>query len=289
MLVTPLAAESMGARSMATWVETRDCRIIIDPWLEELPLRFGLEPHPVELWYTEKLQSRIRLFLRKAEVIIITRYDHATLSLLSPEMCKDRTIFMRNPNQHTNLEHRNTVFEFIKENRSPASEISFVEGRLLKLGKTKLHFSTSVEGVPGAGKGYVMPLAIEDRKQCFFYSSEIAGHFGSHLKQFFTRMEPDTCLLDGPETTWRKHGRELGDLDGLIQEYMELMLAGPLKVLITDHHLLRDINWRLKATRMFKMAEKSRLVIKTAAEFRGEENNLLEARRDQLYEVEPPK
>ncbi|MBN2415197.1 hypothetical protein JXO52_05120 [bacterium] len=289
MLITPLAAESMGGRSMATSIETGDCRVIIDPWLQEAPLRFGLGPHPVEIWHAEKLKSRIRLFLRSADVVIVTHYDAATFSLLTPDICRGKTIFMRNPNQNTAPQYRNTIFEFSEKIRRVADELAFVDGRSLKRGKTKLHFSLSVPGTPETLPDFVMPVSIRDRKQTFFYSSETAGSLDRQAERFFREEKPHTCYLDGPETTWRKDGGELGALDQLIKRYMELLLSSLVQVLVIDHHLMRDIHWREKAKLMFKMAEKSALAIKTAAEFRGDENNLLEARRDQLYEIEPPK
>lgn len=288
MLITPLAAESMGARSTATWIETGDCRIIIDPWLQEAPLRFGLAPHPVETWHAEKLKSRIRLFLRSADVVIVTHFEATSFSLLTPDMCRGKTIFMRNPNQHTATGYRNMIFEFTERIRRFAGDLTFVDGRSLKRGKTKLHFSLSVAGDPESQPDFVMPVAIHDRKQTFLYTSEVAGSLDEPAERFFRKEKPHTCYFDGPETTWRKDGRELGALDEIIRRYMELMLSNALQVLIIDHHLTRDIHWRNKAKLMFKMAENSSLTIKTAAEFRGDENNLLEARRDQLYEIEPP-
>ena len=45
--IIPLAAESLGVRSMCTYVETPDLRILIDPGVSLGP-RFGLLPHPKE-------------------------------------------------------------------------------------------------------------------------------------------------------------------------------------------------------------------------------------------------
>lgn len=44
----PLAAESFGARSMCTYVETRDVKILLDAGVSLRPKRFGLPPHPLE-------------------------------------------------------------------------------------------------------------------------------------------------------------------------------------------------------------------------------------------------
>ena len=58
MKITPLAADSMGTRSMATFVETGDCRILIDPGAELGPMRYGLAPHPLELYCLDKHLER---------------------------------------------------------------------------------------------------------------------------------------------------------------------------------------------------------------------------------------
>jgi len=48
MKITPLAADSLGARSMATIVETPDVSVLIDPSVRLGPFRYDLRPHPTE-------------------------------------------------------------------------------------------------------------------------------------------------------------------------------------------------------------------------------------------------
>ena len=48
MRVIPLAADSLGVRSMATYVEAGALRLLIDPGAALAPLRFGLGPTPDE-------------------------------------------------------------------------------------------------------------------------------------------------------------------------------------------------------------------------------------------------
>ncbi len=48
MKITPLAADSLGARSMVTFVETRDVSVLIDPSVRLGPRRYELPPHPLE-------------------------------------------------------------------------------------------------------------------------------------------------------------------------------------------------------------------------------------------------
>ena len=44
--IVPLAFDSFGVRSMATFVETDDLKVLIDPGVALAPVRYGLEPHP---------------------------------------------------------------------------------------------------------------------------------------------------------------------------------------------------------------------------------------------------
>ena len=48
MRIVPLAADSLGARSMATFVETRDVSVLVDPSVRLAPVRYDLPPHPLE-------------------------------------------------------------------------------------------------------------------------------------------------------------------------------------------------------------------------------------------------
>ena len=48
MRVIPLAAESLGVRSMATYVEVADTAILIDPGATLAPARYGLPPAEAE-------------------------------------------------------------------------------------------------------------------------------------------------------------------------------------------------------------------------------------------------
>ena len=75
----PLAAESLGVRSMCTYVETPDITVLIDPGVS-LGQRFGLLPHPREYRAITDCRARIRDFASKAEVITISHYhfDHIT-------------------------------------------------------------------------------------------------------------------------------------------------------------------------------------------------------------------
>jgi len=49
MEIVPLAFDSMGTRSMATFVRTGDTSLVIDPGVALAPARYGLPPHKKEI------------------------------------------------------------------------------------------------------------------------------------------------------------------------------------------------------------------------------------------------
>jgi len=55
-----------------------------------------------------------------------------------------------------------------------------------------------------------------------------------------------------------------------------------------EHHLLRQEDWREQARPVFEAAVKAGDSVLTAAEFLKKENMLLECKRKQLFEAEPP-
>lgn len=64
MKVIPLAFESMGVRSMATFVET-DQKILIDPGTSIAPKRFGYPPYKTEFEAYIRLESEFKNMQKK--------------------------------------------------------------------------------------------------------------------------------------------------------------------------------------------------------------------------------
>lgn len=60
-----LASESMGARSMSTFLKSTNLSMIIDPGVELAPKRFNLPPHQIEINKKEELWLKIEKYLKK--------------------------------------------------------------------------------------------------------------------------------------------------------------------------------------------------------------------------------
>src|SRR5256714_6402815 len=78
MKVLPLAAESLGVRSMATYVEVADLAILIDPGATLAPTRWGLPPAEPEWEALRRANDRISAYATRARLIFVSHYhdDH---------------------------------------------------------------------------------------------------------------------------------------------------------------------------------------------------------------------
>src|SRR5256885_575808 len=78
MRVIPLAAESLGVRSMATYVEAGDLGILIDPGATLAPTRWGLPPAEAEWQALRRANDRISPYATRARLIFVSHYheDH---------------------------------------------------------------------------------------------------------------------------------------------------------------------------------------------------------------------
>ena len=59
MKIIPIASDSIGIRSMATYVETKHCKILIDPSAAIGQKRYGLKPHKKEIDTLSTIKSEI--------------------------------------------------------------------------------------------------------------------------------------------------------------------------------------------------------------------------------------
>src|SRR5438552_3719273 len=78
MKIIPLGAESLGVRSMATYVEVAGRGILIDPGATLAPSRFGLPPADEEWEALRRANDRISAYALRAELIFVSHYheDH---------------------------------------------------------------------------------------------------------------------------------------------------------------------------------------------------------------------
>src|SRR2546426_10189287 len=82
--VIPLAAESLGVRSMATYVEAGDLGILIDPGATLAPARWGLPPADAEWPAPRRAHERLSPAAARAPPLLPPPYPHAHLPTAPP-------------------------------------------------------------------------------------------------------------------------------------------------------------------------------------------------------------
>jgi hypothetical protein len=130
--------------------------------------------------------------------------------------------------------------------------------------------------------GYVVEVCIKSDKT-FLFSSDVEGPIHQHQLEFMIEENPHTIFIDGPMTYMLGYRFSQKSFQNSIENLKTLIERTGVKELVLDHHLTRDLRWREKMSDVFEVAEGSGVKILSAAEFSGVEENLLEARRNELY------
>ncbi|GAF81471.1 unnamed protein product, partial [marine sediment metagenome] len=154
--VSPLAAESMGVRSLSTLVTTPDVTILLDP-SAALARRNGLEPHPLE--YQALLRSLERIFVaaRRADVLSISHfhYDHVRPGFTDfqyifssreelKRMFESRKVFAKDNRENINTSQRRRSFFFQREMKEVATELQWADGKTFTFGETTVKYSQAL-------------------------------------------------------------------------------------------------------------------------------------------------
>ena len=100
MRVIPLAADSLGVRSMATYVEAGSLRLLLDPGARLSPRRFGLPPAPEEDEALARAVDRIEAYAVRAALVTVSHF-HADHYRLEPRIYAGRRVWAKDPRRMT--------------------------------------------------------------------------------------------------------------------------------------------------------------------------------------------
>jgi predicted metallo-beta-lactamase superfamily hydrolase len=297
--IAPLAAESLGVRSMCTFVETPDVRVVLDAGVSLGPYRFGFPPHPREYMALKECRRKIAEAAENAEVVTISHYhfDHHTPSYTdwflhwssdeaARHIYEGKLVLAKSYRDKVNFSQRHRGWVFALSGGKYAERLEYADGRVFEFGDTEIRFSEPViHGEEEAGLGWLIMTTIVHENERVLFASDVQGPMHTHTLRAILAQNPDIVIIGGPPTY----------LAGLVkQEHIQIGLQNlqsivektPLTVL--EHHLLREENWREQAQPVLNVASKTRHSVVTAAEFLKRENALLESKRKQLFETEPP-
>ena len=278
MKVLPIASDSLGVRSMATYVETKDCKIFIDPSAALGPNRYGLSPHQKELEALYATKQKIAEVAESCDMLVISHYhyDHYDPNEV---FYKGKKVFAKDISKNINKsqKERGTELKKIVEN---VCDLEYCDNSQHKIGSTKIVFSPPFfHGPENVALGYVLMTTVDDGKQKILHSSDVQGPVTKSAKEYILDQKPDLLIMDGPPTIflgWKFSTKNLQDSSDNLVEIIETLECQ----VILDHHLLRDLKYKEVFPKPY---QKGGVKMKTFAEYLGKENITLEAHRKELW------
>jgi predicted metallo-beta-lactamase superfamily hydrolase len=293
MDVVPVAEESLGVRSMALFVKASDVAVLFDAGLSLAPRRFGLPPHPRELQRARELRAKILEFAARADVITVSHYhrDHFTPWYESKYMATDgetykavyggKLILAKSP-EGINWSQRRRWYGF-KKAVEPIARVEYADGRAFSFGNTLIKVSGPLpHGPEGSRTGYTLAFLIADGEERLLFMPDVQGPASEAAVSFALSVEPTIAIVGGPPLYLTSISHEAG-VAGLLR----LLDARGLHTLVIAHHALRELEWRERLAGVFEKARERGVAVSTYAGLLGVEEDLLEARRRELYSSEP--
>lgn len=297
--VTPIGFESFGVRSMCTFVETPDVRILIDAGVALGP-RFGKLPHPREYQARNRCRARIREFAGKADVLVVSHYhnDHHTPNYTetvwlgcsaeeSEQIYQDKIALVKDIRNSINFSQRRRGWMFQRFIKRIGSRCEVADGKTFEYGATKIKISQPVpHGDEQSELGWVIMTTIESQERKFLHASDVQGPIAKQTTRMILKENPELLILGGPPAYLE--GVKVDK--AVIRKGMEnaARIAGKVPMVIFEHHLLRCEDWKDRAKPVYEVGKKAGNLVSTAAEYVGEPPQVLEAIRPQLYEQELP-
>ncbi len=275
MNITPICFDSMGVRSMCTFVET-DVKIMIDPSAALGPNRYGLPPHELELRALTYYKRKIHALAKNVGVIIISHYhyDHYDPD---EDFYENKRLFIKHPKEHINASQKRRAALFLER----INEYEIADSGEFNIGKTHLKFSPPVKhGDKRSKLGWVVMSCVEYKGTRFIHTSDTQGPGTEEATRWIIQENPHIIFIGGPPTYmagWRISSKTA---EKSIQNCIDIINRTEVKQVVLDHHILRDKNYM----KYFEFIEtETGLRPITAAEFTGKKPLTLEANRRELF------
>ncbi|MFP3318236.1 MAG: MBL fold metallo-hydrolase [Thermoplasmata archaeon] len=269
MEVKFLCSDSQGVRSMALFIDS-GIRISIDPSASLGPYRYGLRPTEVEYKKLMECKKKIRKIAKESDVIIITHYHYDHYD--PEEDFYDRRLIIKDPVNNINRSQKIRADYFI--NKIKNYEIA--DSMVYDISGTSIKFSPPFHhGNEKSRLGYVVSVVVEKNKKILF-TSDVEGPIVESVAEYIIKENPDIVIIDGPPTYFLGYKFSQIDLERSSENLKKI--SGEIDKVVLDHHLLRDLNYRERLSDVYKRGN-----VFTYAEMNGEEINMLEAHRKDLY------
>jgi predicted metallo-beta-lactamase superfamily hydrolase len=280
MKVYPIAFDSLGVRSMATFIKSYE-NIFIDPYASLAPKRFGLYPHNIEYEHLKFFLNKIYEIGKKTDIAIITHYhyDHHPRPY-------DEDFFENFSNAHFLIknfenEHKSAKIrgkKFVEKLKEYKISYNFADGKEFVYSERILFSKPVWHGEENSKVGRVIMVLVNS----FLHGSDAQNLMDRKALKFVIKNKPKYLIIDGfPIVFIKKFGEE--KLKESNKNIIKIIEKIDFEWLILDHHIARSKDFKEKISEILKISIEKNKRVCTAAEFYGIENLLLEANRKELY------
>lgn len=274
-------------------------KLLIDAGVALGP-RFRKLPHPREYVARDECRARIRGYAARADAIIISHYhnDHHTPNYTetvwvgcsleeAEQIYKDKLVLVKDARNAINFNQRRRGWMFQRFIGRTGGRCEIADGRSFEFGSTKVTMSKPVpHGEEGSEMGWVLMTSVTSRDEIFLHASDVQGPMSKETTRLILNSKPDVLVLGGPPTYLKGVRVQASSIESGIENAARI--AGVIPTVILEHHILRSENWKADAKPVFEAALRANHRVVTAAEFLNKREMILEPRRQELYEEEPP-
>ncbi|MGH7355073.1 MAG: MBL fold metallo-hydrolase [Candidatus Rokuibacteriota bacterium] len=283
MRVVPLAAESLGVRSMATFVEAAGTSILVDPGASLAAARFGLPPADAEWEALRRANDRISAYAARAEFVFVSHY-HDDHYRSDPASYTGRTVVARDPKRLGGAQGRRG--QALWRALAGQARVTAAEGWTLRERALELRASPPLpHGPDGTTLGTVVALTVVDvaERERFVFASDVLGPLSPVATAWIIQERPTLLYLSGPPT-YLERALGASAIERAVDNLVRIVETTGCRAIV-DHHALRDARG---VARLERVWETGRVV--TAAGYVGAEETPLESQRAQLWRAvrKPP-
>ncbi len=295
--IVPIAAESLGVRSLCTFIRTPDISILLDP-SAALARRSGLEPHPLEYGRLIQCLEEIKVRAEEADILSISHYhyDHVRPGFLNclynlstreerKEMYAGKKIFAKDNRENINNSQRRRAYFFLKDVKDICKEIHWSDGIAYQFGETSITYSQPLpHGPENSPLGYVLATIIEYKQTKVLFAPDVQGPLVRSTLNFILSSEPSLAIIGGPPT----YLSQFSEKESQSALFCMSALASVILFLIIDHHNMRDVDWNTWISPVKRIANESGNNLLSMAALANRTEECLEAERKSLYREYPP-
>ena len=283
-----IAADSMGVRSLATVVEAGGLVIGIDLGASLAPRRYGLPPHEVEIERLERARDEAERWVRESHVVIITHYHYDHYMRDRVEAYQGKLLLVKHPKRDINRSQAIRSHRFLKASGlEDRARVEYADARVFELEGVRIEFSPPVwHGAPGSRVGKVLMVRILSDDIHVVFTSDVQGPGDPEalrILESWSKPRIDVLILGGPPTYFAGYKVPVRDVEAGLEGMRAVVERVRPRVLVYDHHLLRDARYRERVAEHLEVAERLGVRMVTAAEFMGRPVEQLEAMRRELW------